>query len=855
MVNFNDSLQIEYYDVKEAPRIIEYIIENNPPRWLYSKKCKCLDISIAYDIEASSFIDNKKKVALQYTWQVCIYSDSTDEYFVFFGRENSEYEQFIKILEAKYGIKQRNENYFKLNGRRVKSDARKRFYKEDDNGISLFDKIKQTDRYTPLYIKETKEYEEITLNIYVETTYKEWLSRARGYYIPIFIHNAGYEFSYLRANHPEQVHDTFAVRPQVPLYFRMDYIEYRCSYLLSGTSLKELPTVRWKKQDGDLDYQKLRTPKTPLTDEEIGYCLADVLTLAEYITIMRQRDGDITKMEYTKTGYVRRGLRHACCGDGKSDEDYYKKQDYIKLVAPLCFHSIREYLLLRRAFMGGHTAASTWYSNRCKPVENVTCIDFTSSYPAIICSSKRFPLYLFEYRPKSDEETYNWFRKRGYAIVSQATFKNLRSKLNFDSPIPSSKVLKHYTIKEGKKIETQMTVNNGKVAEYTYYEWEKGKDEPTQYPAYLEIAITEVDYEIFKEFYTWDEVTFEYCYIYCTGYLPKAVIDYTLQRYAEKTTLKGVEGKEILYNLGKELLNSIYGAMVQDPCKVQPILDVESGKWTTKNIYIGDDHEEEVKEKIDRYNKKIREGYIPCPYIWGIYVTAIARYNLFTGLKAAGQLGYWVYADTDSLYIKDIEDFKAKTKEVLGKDYISYYNDNIIKKLDKMCEHYGFDKEIYQPETKKHIKKPIGVWDYDGDYKLFKTLGAKRYCVLTKDNDFKITVAGQSKQDGAEYLASTYGKGYRKYTDEKGVTHYHVDDATEIFEKFTNQLEIPAGESGKFTHTILTTYRKGTVTDYLGNEYEYESKGGTYLSPTSFSMSIEKIYLDYLFQIQEEEGN
>ena len=48
-----------------------------------------------------------------------------------------------------------------------------------------------------------------------------------------------------------------------------------------------------------------------------------------------------------------------------------------------------EYLLLKQCFAGGYTHANSYYVN--KKLENVSSIDFTSSYPFVMVSEK-FPM-------------------------------------------------------------------------------------------------------------------------------------------------------------------------------------------------------------------------------------------------------------------------------------------------------------------------------------------------------------------------------------------------------------------------------------------------------------------------------
>ena len=86
----------------------------------------------------------------------------------------------------------------------------------------------------------------------------------------------------------------------------------------------------------------------------------------------------------------------------------------------------------------------------------------------------------------------------------------------------------------------------------------------------------------------------------------------------------------------------------------------------------------------------------------------------------------------------------------------------------------------------------MGVWDYEGRYRHFKTLGAKRYMVEEenalkvngKSYNFSLTVSGVNKKSAIPYLLETYG--------ENG-----------IFEAFTNYLDIPPKETGKNIHTYI----------------------------------------------------
>ncbi len=71
-------------------------------------------------------------------------------------------------------------------------------------------------------------------------------------------------------------------------------------------------------------------------------------------------------------------------------------------------------------------------------------------------------------------------------------------------------------------------------------------------------------------------------------------------------------------------------------------------------------------KQIDKYNKsKNRFLY----YAWGVWITAYARFNLWTGILAMGT--DYVYSDTDSIKLLNYDDHI---------EYINKYNEIIYLK-------------------------------------------------------------------------------------------------------------------------------------------------------------------------------
>lgn len=131
----------------------------------------------------------------------------------------------------------------------------------------------------------------------------------------VYVHNLSFEFQFMR-KHFKWL-KVFSLDKRQPIQaVTIDGIEFRCSYLLSGFSLEklgeQLTKYKARKKTGSLDYSKLRHTKTPLTNDEILYCLADVEVVTNYIKEEIENNGNITKIPLTKTGYVRNYCRERC---------------------------------------------------------------------------------------------------------------------------------------------------------------------------------------------------------------------------------------------------------------------------------------------------------------------------------------------------------------------------------------------------------------------------------------------------------------------------------------------------------------------------------------------------------------
>ena len=601
--------------------------------------------------------------------------------------------------------------------------------------------------------------------------------------IILYVHNLSYEFQFI--SRLFKWVNVFSIDVRKPIYaISTLWIEFRCSYLLSGYSLamlgKQLTTHKVEKLEGDLDYSLMRNTKTPLTDKELGYCVNDVRVVMAYIQEKLEQEGILSTLPITKTGYVRQYCRKRCL----YLEGHRQNKRYKELMGKLKINDIDEFDLMQRAFQGGFTHCNAYHMG--DTMENVASYDFTSSYPYVMVSEK-FPMSGgVKVKVDTEEQAEKYFKK--YLAIFDVCFINLMPIDTNDNPLSSSKCYKKVNVVE----------NNGRVV----------------CADLVATSLTNIDWQVMKQFYKWDSVKFGTFYIYYSNYLPTPLVDCILELYEKKTTLKGVEGMEVEYLKSKEMINSVYGMAVTNPLRDEIIFDGllwENNPPTNR------------EELLDKYNNS-RNRFLFYP--WGIFVTSYARRNLFTGIKSVGD--DYIYSDTDS--IKFTNPDKHKT-------YFDSYNKLVTKKLEKAMAYHGFSIERTRPKTKEGKEKPLGVWDFEGVYKRFKTLGAKRY-MAEEDNALKV--------NGVSYPVSLTVSGVNKKTAIPYLWDLTGGNTEKIFELFNEGLEIPPSKSGKNLHTYIDGEIEGQLVDYLGNKAPYKELCCIHLEPTGYDLSIASLYKKYI---------
>lgn len=148
----------------------------------------------------------------------------------------------------------------------------------------------------------------------------------------VYVHNLPYEWQFIRKRFSWT--KVFLLEDRKPVKARMGGIEFRCSLKLSGgKSLanvgKDLQTHKVEKKVGDLDYSLIRTPLTPMTEKELGYCEYDIRVVNAYIAEKIEQDGNVSRIPLTNTGYVREYCRKACFRALEKISRHYGGVDYV----------------------------------------------------------------------------------------------------------------------------------------------------------------------------------------------------------------------------------------------------------------------------------------------------------------------------------------------------------------------------------------------------------------------------------------------------------------------------------------------------------------------------------------------
>lgn len=597
--------------------------------------------------------------------------------------------------------------------------------------------------------------------------FKDFLQELE-YYEPhkkiVYIHNFSFEFQFLI--NVLQFDYVFARQARKPLFAEWSTYQFRCSYFLTNMSLAvwaEQRKLKVKKLVGDLDYTVLRTPKTILNDTELAYCFNDVLVMYYGLLQYKEKYGHIIDIPFTQTGEVRKEVI-----DRMNVTSEYK---YRKRCLKLIPETIEDYSLLCDCFMGGYTHSNAIHTNIV--LEKIRSKDIASSYPTVMCLEK-YPMTYFEETIPCDD----YFNNDKYSYIITFDVEHLRSK-RWNTWLSFSKCakIKGYSLDNGRVLKAD----------------------------FAQLSLTNIDYEMFQLCYDFENLNIIDFRVSSNDYLSPTFVKYILELYGNKTTLKGIKEQEPLYMKSKQYVNSMYGMMVTK--NITDTIEFEEDRWKKELL-----NENSFYTKIASEKKKLSKTF--GAFQFGVWVTAYARRNLWQGILA---LDYnVVYCDTDSIKFIDCDS-----------NFFNEYNKRIEERENERANMLGIPKEKFCPKDRNGISHRLGIFDDDGQYKKFKTLGAKKYCYVDNDNKLHMTVSGVRKNAVSQL---------HNIEDFKDGTVFDVEHAQKLLMTYIDDMTPIVWNKGQY--------------DEFHSKYQH----GICAQPTTYSLGITDDYESILTMVQNKRG-
>lgn len=615
----------------------------------------------------------------------------------------------------------------------------------------------------------------------------------------VWVANLGHEFAFLgRRFHWEKV---FARESHQPIVAQTERVEFRECLTISGEGgLQNLADkyTQTKKAVGDLDYTKMRNSMTPLTDTEKGYCINDVRILAEWGEYIFTEYSDRKEIiPLTATAIVGNGIRKAAQETG-----HY--MDIVAAVKQLYPDREKYNWIMKFLYRGGYTHACAWWT--MVVWDNVIGADFTSSYPSVMLKYDGFPKS--EFLPaviQTDGKKITDDRINTMCVWFTAIFRGIKKRTM-------------HTIESEHKIiaMTNAVFDNARL----------------DHADAVRVCLTEIDYQIYCMFYTWESIIIEESYISIRGKLPEYVLRPLREAYKTKARLKkqakqqGIEADSIPeYRNAKAFINSFYGKMVQRLNFTDWVYDEVTGEWTEK--------------ESNKSYAKMLSHVILSPY-WGIYVTAAARFNLLYTVHKLDPEMYDTnifYCDTDSCYFDDT----PRNRRI-----IEEYNKKEMEKNKALPAEF-FDLGCFDW---------LGTKDADGNpehYK-FKALCAKRYLKYS-NGKAEVVCSGMRKGTFEKAIVRPFATDncYVLYKDKKKKTgKIGYIDIDELFDNFTDNFLLSCDVSMKNAICYEPKDYEAEITDEYGNTEIMKEKGGAAVVPIKFTMKMDQQYFLFIKQIMEE---
>ena len=607
----------------------------------------------------------------------------------------------------------------------------------------------------------------------------------------IFVHNLAWEFQFFK-NYFDDL-NIFARTNHKPITARSESfnIEFRCTLMLTNMKLESLPknyNLPVTKQSGLLNYNRIRTNETDLTPDELKYCEYDCLVVYEFIKKKRDQYINVVNIPLTQTGELRR-----VCQKLYKDDYKYKKWLNKQLIPDI---TTLQWAL--KAFQGGYVHANACYANRV--IYGVKSYDIASSYPTAQ-TAELYPVSL-PFPISNDVTIDDMINSTNRLYITEIEFVDFESVMQSNILSESKCYNKYHVLSD-----------NGRVRKAERFT----------------VVLTSVDLISIRKFYKWNETDTRVIKTmgFFVGYLDKKFVNLIWELYKDKTALKGIPEFEERYAQQKQYINACYGMTVTNLITDDVVFDTATHTWNDpKKLTLAT-----AQDKLNKINNNRKTFLSP---IWGIFITAYARKNLFTCMyeieKRSMENGYKcgvVYCDTDSIKcFGDVDDIFEK------------YNKEIAVKLQKSANALDLDYEMTRPKTIKGKQKPLGVFEYEGEYDGgFITLGAKKY--LTKHNtEITFNIKGRKKKFKM--------KCYTLHLTLAGVSKFNGSNALHDITDFKRGFIFGYNDTGKKLLYYTENQPDINVIDCNGKRGTLRGQSGICLTPCRYALGMTNDYFDYI---------
>ena len=537
------------------------------------------------------------------------------------------------------------------------------------------------------------------------------------------VQNLSFEFQFIKGllswnKNKDGYPDIFAKDDRTILYARYKNIEFRDTLALTA-----MPLSRYKKNynldvaklSGDLDYSLLRHSDTPVSNQEVAYCINDVQVLTDffYKYLVEYYLKVDKRIPLTSTGIVRAEIKEEFNKMSKEDKKRWRNRIQNAQPDETVYKFWRQYL-----FRGGYVHANTIACNYLWE-EYFDSYDLKSAHPAQMLQHKFSYKY---YRRKVDKwsEVYEQSKTGDYGFFIIAIFKNIECS-GWHSLESKNKII---------TASPDAIYDNGRLVKASM----------------IKVALTQIDYENYLDLYVWESMEVRVLFQSKMDYLPEYVRKTVLHYFSLKESLPK---DSVEYMLAKRKLNACFGMAATSLPEMELVYDEEAQEMTNSHIK-------------KSYDELIR--YLIMLPQWAIEIAAYTRRDIVKSVKACGF--HSLYYDTDSNKISSPEKFR---------DFFEAFNNEKIK-LNESIETFGYDPKLirrigcFEKEYTGTRFKVLGAKRYivEHDNEIHVTVAGmvkgslEEYCkkndlnIWDEFNDGLCIPAGDSKKKTTVYYDSPF---------------------------------------------------------------------------------------------------